>query len=390
MRNVVVAGVGMTPFRRAPGWGIRSMAIEASEEAVKDAGIDPGSVEKIYFGNAAAPTVTQQDMIRGQVAFRQSDFAQFPVINVENACASGSSAFHLGYQAVAGGMSEVVLVVGAEQLTNEVKERSFRALRGATDIYEIGESGPDEDWTSSMLMKFYAEEGQEFLDRTEATVEDLARVAVKNRHHASMNPLAQFRREQTIEEVLSARVIADPLTLPMCSPMTDGGAAAILCSEEYARDRLSGPMLLVRGSELRGGQVGSCVEDAAGRVFERSGVDPADLDLVELHDAAAPAELIQYGQIGLCAPGDEYTMIRSGATALGGRIPVNTSGGLMSRGHAIGATGIAQLYELATQLRGRAGARQVPGARLALAMNTGGWMSGDYAVAVATVLEYVG
>jgi acetyl-CoA acyltransferase len=179
------------------------------------------------------------------------------------------------------------------------------------------------------------------------------------------------------------------LTLPMCSPMTDGGAAAVLCSEEYARERFSGPVLRVRACELRGGRYGSAVQDAAGAAFERSGLGPQDIGVIELHDAAAPAELIQYGQVGLCAKGDEYELIRSGATSLGGRIPVNTSGGLMSRGHALGATGIAQLHEVSQQLRGRAGSRQVPDVRIAMAVNTGGWVAGDYAVAVATILEQV-
>lgn len=389
MRNVVIAGAGMTPFGRHPGLGIRAMASAASQEALKDAGLAASAIEKVYFGNAVAATVTEQDMIRGQVALRRSELARLPLINIENACASGSSALHLAFQTIAGGMAEVVLAVGAEQLTHEDKTRSFRALRGSTDIYEIGEAAPDENWTKSILMDFYAQEARNFLQRTSATTEDLARVAVKNRHHASLNPLAQFEAEQTIEQVLSARMIADPLTLPMCSPMTDGGAAVVLCSEEYARENVSGPLVRILGCELRGGLVDGPVDEASAAVFESSGVGVHDVQVIELHDAAAPAELIQYGEIGLCAKGEEHTLIRGGHTALGGRSPVNTSGGLMSRGHALGATGIAQLYELCTQLRGRAGDRQVADAVRGLAVNTGGWMAGSYAVAVATVLEAV-
>ncbi|HVV08253.1 thiolase family protein [Amycolatopsis sp.] len=387
MRNVVIAGVGMTPFGRSPGVGIRAMATAASAEALKDAGVPADRVGKIFFGNAVAPTVTQQDMIKGQVAFRGSELAGLPVINIENACASGSSAVHLGVQAIAGGHEEIVLAVGAEQLTHEDKVRSFKALRGSTDIYEIGEAPQDQDWTKSILMDFYAAEAASFLDRTDATTEDLARVAVKNRRHASLNPLAQFRAPQTVEQVLASRMIAPPLTLSMCSPMTDGAAAVVLCTEEYARANGIGALLRVLGCELKGGRDVLPVTEVTAAVTEAAGVGVPEAHLIELHDAAAPAELLQYGEIGLCPAGEETRLIRGGDTGLGGRIPVNTSGGLMSRGHALGATGIAQIVEVATQLRGRAGDRQVEGAGLGLAVNTGGWMGGGYAVAVATILE---
>ncbi|GAA3523066.1 thiolase family protein [Amycolatopsis ultiminotia] len=387
MRNVVIAGVGMTPFARRPGTGIRALANAASAEALKDAGVSADDVEIVYFGNAVAGTVTGQDMIRGQVAFRHSDLAGHPVINVENACASGSSAFHLAVHAVSGGQYDVALAVGAEQLTHADKTRPFRALRGSTDVFEIGEAGEDEDWTRSILMEFYAQEARAFLTRSDATVEDFARVAVKNRMHARLNPLAQFSAEQTIEEVLRSRMVVDPLTLPMCSPTTDGSAAVVVCSEQYARDRSIGSLLRVRGCELKGGKDTLPVTEATAAVYRSAGIGVDEADVIELHDAAAPAELIQYAEIGLCAEGEEAGLIRDGSTAIGGRIPVNTSGGLMSRGHALGATGIAQLAELAVQLRGRAGERQVENARVGLAVNTGGWMGGGYAVAVGTVLE---
>lgn len=387
MKNVVIAGAGMTPFARRPGVGIRSLATTATTEALKDAGVAADDVETIYFGNAVAGTVTGQDMIRGQVAFRGSELAGHPVVNVENACASGSSAFHLAAHAVAGGQFEVALAVGAEQLTHSDKTRPFKALRGSTDVYEIGEAGPDEDWSRSILMEYYAQEARAFLERNNASREDFARVAVKNRRHASMNPLAQFRTIQTLEHVLGSRIVVDPLTLPMCSPTTDGAAAVVVCSEDYARDKGLDAPLRVRGCELKGGKDTAPVSEVTESLTRSAGLGVEDVHLIELHDAAAPAELIQYGEIGLCPEGEEHLLIRSGETELGGRIPVNTSGGLISRGHALGATGIAQLVELATQLRGRAGERQVDNARLAMAVNTGGWMGGDYAVAVGTILE---
>ncbi|WP_181779193.1 thiolase family protein [Pseudonocardia pini] len=389
MRDVVIAGTGMTPFRRAPGTGLRALATAASDEALKDAGVTADVVERVYFGNAVAATVTQQDMIKGQVAFRRSDLAGLPMINVENACASGSSALQMAVETVSAGHAEVVLAVGAEQLTSPDKVRSFKALRGSTDITEIGEAGPDEDWTKSILMDFYSDEARQFLERNGADVEDFALVAVKNRRHAELNPLAQFTTPQTVEDVLNARVIVPPLTLPMCSPLSDGAAAALVCSAEYARTRLAdAEVLAVRGCAMRGGRADPPVTEATRAVYEIAGVGVDEMGLIELHDAAAPAELIQYGEIGLCAPGEEHLLIRRGDTALGGRTPVNTSGGLISRGHALGATGLAQIAELATQLRGRAGSRQVGGTpRLGLAVNNGGWMGGGYAVTVATVLE---
>jgi acetyl-CoA acyltransferase len=386
--GVVIAGVGMTPFTRSPGRGIRSLATTAAFEALADAGIEPGEVEKIYFGNAAAGVVTQQEMVRGQVAFRRGPLTGIPLVNVENACASGGTALNLAFESVASGRTEVALVVGVEQLTHEEKFRTFAALRGSTDIEEIGEAPHGELAANSILMDFYAEEAANYLAESDATEEDLARVAVKNRQNAAHNPLAQYRGPQTIEAVLGGRAIVPPLTLAMCSPVTDGGAALVVCSPERA-ERAGSHAVQVLASEIRAGsERGSApVADAAGAAYEAAGLGAHDLDVIELHDAAAPAELIQYAEIGLCDPGDGHHLLRRGETELAGRIPVNPSGGLLSRGHPLGATGCAQIAELCAQLRGRAGGRQVPNARTALAVNAGGWIGGSYATAVATLLQ---
>jgi acetyl-CoA acyltransferase len=213
MNRVMIAGVGMTPFGKSPGRGIRDLARTASAEALADAGVDAAAVQKVFFGNAVAGVVSHQEMIRSEVAFRDDELAGTPMINVENACASGSSALQLGWEAVGGGRTECVLVVGAEQLTHEDKNRTFAALRGSTDIEEIGPPERDHRATHSILMDFYAEEAQGYLDRYDATAEDFARVAVKNRTHGSHNPLAQYGVPQTVEEVLGSRVIVPPLTL---------------------------------------------------------------------------------------------------------------------------------------------------------------------------------
>ena len=383
--DVFIAGVGMTPFRRTPGRGVRALAVAAIDEALADAGLAPDDVQRVFVGNAAAGTVSQQDMIRGQVALRNTGLAGLPLVNVENACASGSSALNLAFEAVAAGRCDVAVAVGAEQLTHEDKSRTFLALRGSTDIDEIGEADASTAGSNSILMDFYAEEARSYLERTGATARDLALVAVKNRRHGGLNPLAQYGTPQTVEEVLASRMIVDPLTLAMCSPTTDGAAAVVVVSADRAKD-IGGPRLRILASEIAGGRVDSPVEEAAAAAYGTASVGPDDLDLVELHDAAAPAELIQYGEIGLCAPDQAHQILRRGETDLGGRIPVNTSGGLMSRGHPLGATGIAQIAEVCAQLRGRGGARQVQGARVGMAVNGGGWLGGQYAVSVATII----
>ena len=386
MRKVAIVGAGMSQFGKQIGRGLRSLSLDASDGAMKSSGLDYQDVQRVYFGNAIAGTVVQQDMIKSQVVFRNHPVAGVPMMNVENACASGGSAFLLAVEAVASGCVDVALAVGTEQMHHLDRSRSFNALRGSTDIDDIGEVEPGTISANSILMDFYAGVAQSYLDRYGASAEDFARVAVKNRMHASHNPLAYLRTPQTIEEVLGARMIVPPLTLPMCSPVTDGSAAIVVCSLEKAKT-LDVPAILVRACKNASGAGGHPVDLAAREAYEYSGLGAQDLDVLELHDAAAPAELMQYHEIGLCPEGEGARLLRDGDTQLGGRHPVNTSGGLLSRGHPLGATGCAQIYELVTQLRGEAGARQVDGARLAMAINGGGWLDGSYALAIATILE---
>jgi acetyl-CoA acetyltransferase len=386
MNRVMVAGVGMTHFGKHLGVGVRSLAVEAIEEALGDAKANPADVSRVYFGNAVAGIVTQQEMIRGQVALRHHALADAAIINIENACASGGSALSLGFEAIASGAAEAVMVVGAEQLNHVDKSRPFNALRGSTDIGDIGEVEAGSISTNSLLMDFYAAVAQRFLDDHGATPEDFARVAVKNRAHAVHNPKAHLRGVQSVEDVVNARMIVAPLTLPMCSPTTDGGAAILLCSESYAR-RCGADVVELVTSQIGSGARGEPVAAAARKAMERAGMGIGEFDVFELHDAAAPAELLQYAEIGLCAPGEGHYLVRAGDTSVGGKHPVNPSGGLLSRGHPLGATGCAQVVELVTQLRGRANGRQVEGARAALAINGGGWLDGSYALAVATILR---
>ena len=376
----------MTPFGKQMGRGVRSLALAAIEEAVADSGLPMDRIERVYFGNAIAGIVSQQEMIRGQVALRHHPLGHLPLINVENACASGGSAFAMACEAVASGCVDFALAVGAEQMNHVDKSRPFNALRGSTDIGEIGEVEPGTMSANSLLMDFYAGVAQAYLDDHGALAEDFARVAVKNRMHASHNPLAHLRKQQTIEEVMAGRMIVSPLTLAMCSPTTDGAAAILVCSEKVATT-IARPKIMIRACQIASGAAGRPVGDATAKAYAVASVGPQDFDVIELHDAAAPAELMQYHEIGLCDKGDGFKLIRDGSTALGGRIPINTSGGLLSRGHPLGATGCAQIVELVMQLRGEAGTRQVEGGRIAMSVNGGGWLDGAYALAVATILE---
>ncbi|MEV7085378.1 thiolase family protein [Streptomyces sp. NPDC093085] len=395
MDEVRIAGVGMTRFGRELRRGERAMAAAVTGRALADAGVPASAVQRVFAANAAAGLVSGQEMIRGQVALRGTPLAGVPLVNVENACASGSSAVLLAYEAILAGRCEVAVAVGVEKMSHEDKARTFDALRGATDVAADARGTDTGPAKNSVFVEVYAREARRYLDTYGgtfgATVEDFAAVAVKNRFHASLNPLAQYRKPQTVAEVLAGRTVVDPLTLPMCSPTTDGAAAVVLCSAAYARRHSTG-RCGIRAARLAagGGQEARPVAAAAGAAFEDAGLGPGDLDLVEVHDAAAPAEVAQYAEIGLCPPGEGHLLVREGVTALGGRTPVNTDGGLMSRGHPIGATGCAQLVELYDQLLGRAGERQVARARVGLAVNAGGWLAGSYAAAVATILVKAG
>ncbi len=401
--RVYVMGVGMTPFGRQPDETVRSLATRATDTALRDAGLTTDDIELVVFANAAQGVLTGQEMIRGQAAFHGYGFNGVAILNVENACASASTAFQVAANAVASGAVDVALAVGSEVLTHEDKSRTMATFSCAVDLEAM--SGMREQVERSLLhrvpgvdgsqqsalMDLYAETARRFLERGGATIRDAAQVAVKNRAHAALNPLAQFHALTTVEQVLTSRMIADPLTLFMCAPVADGAAAAVLCSAERARSMGSEATAEVLASVLRSGGVGDIethgvAHRAAMAAYESAGVCPADLDLVELHDAAAPAELLAYEQLGLCARGEASSLVASGETRLGGRRPVNASGGLLSRGHPIGATGLAQIVELTNQLRGRCGARQVEGARLGLAQNSGGHIDGEEAAAVVTIL----
>jgi acetyl-CoA acyltransferase len=411
MSEALIVGAAMTRFGKFPDCTIRSLAEEAVSEALRDAGIGADAVQMVFFSNATAGILHGQEMIRGQVALRHTGLLGVPIVNVENACASASTAFHLACMAVRSGSVDVALAVGSEKLTHEDKQRSFAAIGTAVDMLQLrelrelvraphpvaaGSPAPVQAEAAggnrSFFMDIYASMSRAYMERSGATARDLAEVAVKSHRNAALNPKAQFRTEVSVEEVLASREISAPLTLLMCSPIGDGAAAVVVCSEEYARRLGAAAPLRVRacdlvsGTDRSAGQPGA-VERAAQLAYEHAGLGPEDLDVVEVHDAAAPAELMCYEELGLCPPGEGPRLLASGDTALGGRLPVNPSGGLLSKGHPIGATGCGQLVELIDQLRGRCGPRQVEGARVALAENGGGFLGTDAAAMVVTILS---
>ena len=389
MRKVVIGGVGMTPFGKFLERNLKSLAEEAVSLALKDARVSVNDVDRVFFGNAAAGVVTGQEMIRAQSSLRNTGLDGKPMFNIENACASGSSALNLAWLSVASGQAETALVVGVEKLSHEDKAISFGAFAKAVDLEEPLPEGVTTG-TGSLFMDLYAAKARKWMEKTGADASDFARVVVKSRRAGSLNPLAQFRKETSVEEVLASRMVSDPLTLFMCSSIGDGGAAVFICSEDYAARRDIRPVFIRASSIVSAKADGSgelVAVRAANAAYEEAGIGPSDVHVVELHDASAPAELIHYENLGLCAAGDAPKLIRSGDTDIGGRVSVNPSGGLLSRGHPVGATGVAQIVELTQQLRGTAGARQRKGAKVALAENNGGQLAGDSAVALVTILS---
>lgn len=387
--QVAVIGVGVTPFGKFLDHSVREMSQHAVRLALADAGLEASAIDRVYFGNAASGLITGQEMIRGQAALRFTGLAGKPIFNVENACSSGSSAFLLAWEAILAGRADIALVVGAEKLTHADKSVSFGAFGKGVDLEEelpkhIG-SG-----SGTIFMDIYAEKTRRYMEKTGATAEDFAQIVVKSRRAASHNPNAQFRAPTSVEEVLASRMISDPLTLPMCSGLGDGAAALVLCAKRVLA-RIGAPKpVWVAGSTMVSGLADAdqpnCAMRVSDAIYEQTGIGPADVHVAEVHDASAPAELIHYENLRLCPEGGGAELLRSGDTDINGRISVNPSGGLLSRGHPVGATGVAQLVELVYQLRGAATGRQREGARVGLAENNGGQLGPDAAAAVATIL----
>ncbi len=416
MVEVYLIGIGMTKFAKHLDRSIKSLTGEALDGALQDAALEAEAIEAAWFSNSSWGYFSGQHAIRGQVALRERGIEQIPITNVENACASASTALNNACTAVTAGVYDCVLAIGAEKMYHEDREKMFRAFYMGVDVEKTeeqialfqslgdgldlaeeqlaqgGEAGKDK----SVFMDAYAGMARFHMAKYGSTPRQLAVIAAKNHFHSSMNPLAQYQKDMTVDEVLASRVVAFPLTVPMCAPVGDGAAAAVVCSKKFLQKHPAARAVRIRASILGSGSSRAKDDEdqdigrrLSKKAYEASGVDPHDIDVAEVHDATAFGELHQYEALCFCPPGQGGIFAESGATKLGGKLPVNTSGGLESRGHPIGASGLGQIFELVTQLRGEAGRRQVEGARLALAENGGGIIGFEEAAMAIHILEKV-
>lgn len=387
-REAYIVGVGMTPFGKFPEKTIGDLARESSWLALDDAGVDPRRVQAIFCGNAVEGLLSGQEDVRGQVVMREVGLAGKPIVNTPNACASSSTALREAWLTVASGLYDLVLAVGFEKLYINDTARSIRALASCTDVAVEGNLGV-------FFPGLYAMEARRYMHETGATREHFAKVSVKNHRNGFYNPKAQIRQLVTVEEVLASRIVADPITLYMCSPLGDGGAAAVVCSAEVARTLRTDPIHIAAIGMASGGYQELTIDEAkptstmmaAAEAYEIAGIGPEGIDLLELHGAFSPAELKFFEELGFAGPGEAVKCLVDGETEITGRIPVNASGGLESKGHPVGATGLAMVYEIVNQLWGRAGPRQVRDPKVGLVHNGGGVIGGDNAVMCVHILE---
>ncbi|WP_428246145.1 thiolase family protein [Ferrovibrio sp.] len=410
MSDIYIVGIGMTPFGKFLDQSMKDLTRGAVSAALQDAGLAKEDVQAAYFANASQAAIDGQYMIGGQVALRDMGIGGIPVVNVENACASASTALHNACLHLKAGAADVVLAVGAEKMYDADKTKSFNVFNGAWDVHnvptltkallELGdgiEPPPERQAQANMrsvFMDVYASLARFHMKTFGSTERQIAAVAAKNHNHSMLNPFSQYRNGMSIEDVLASRMISWPLTLPMCAPISDGAAAAILVREDmldrFDRSRAVkiDACVLATGSDRKAEEVEKHVcHIAAKKAYEIAGVGPKDMSVAEVHDASAFAEVLQAENLGFCEFGQGGWIAERGETSLGGRIPINPSGGLESKGHPIGATGLGQIHELVTQLRHEAGDRQVEKARFAIAENGGGFHGFEEAVACITILS---
>ena len=362
MTDAYVVGVDMIKFGRFPEKTVPQIGAEAALLALDDCGLAIQDMEALYCGN-----LMQASGMVGQRILQEIGQTGVPVVNVSNACATGATAFREAWASVKAGLYDIVLAVGVEQMG--------KGLLGGTGG---GKGIPKEGlFGSGTMPAVFAEAGMEHARKYGTTFEQFAKVSVKNHHHSTMNPKAMYQIETPLDTVMNAEMISYPNTKLMCSVNVDGSAAAVIATERKAKELgLMDRAVKVRASVLTSDRwqerdlvmpdVNTCTREASAKAYEMAGVGPEDIDLVELHDCFATAEILHYENLGLCGDGEAGRMIDDGEVALGGRVPVNVSGGLLSKGHPLGATGIANIYEVSTHLRGEAGKRQVDGARIGL------------------------
>jgi acetyl-CoA acetyltransferase len=375
----------MTRFGKFPDRSLQDLAYEPVWNAIRESDIDPHDIDVAFVGNAYAGLITGQESIRGQVVLREVGIGGIPIVNVENACASGSTAFYLARMAVASGQAKLALALGVEKVFCGDTEKSLKALSTSTDLDTEGRMGMFFPGIYSMRVRAH-------MEKYGLTREQLAKVAVKNHDHGALNPYAQYRNRVTVEEVLNSRMIADPITLFMTCPLGDGGAAVLIGTKEMALRMGKRPVKIgstVLGSfGFAGKDEPSIVARVSRRAYQEAGVTPQDIQVAEVHDAAAPIELYLYEELGFCGSGESGRLIDDRETWFSGKLPVNTSGGLTAKGHPAGATGLAQVAEIVWQMRGEAGDRQInPAPNISLVENGGGNVAGETAVVAVHILK---
>ena len=411
MTDVFIAGIGMTSLGKFVDKSVKQLTSTAVSLALDDANAAIGDIQAAWFSNTRQGLLEGQNGIRGQCALRPMGFAGIPITNIENACASGSSALLQAVAHIRAQMCDIALVVGAEKMFfPEKRDAMFRAFLGGTDIHRLDEfqsmvskqaldqipqefRGVDTG-QRSFFMDSYAAQARLHMQRFGTTQKQFAIAAAKNHWHSTMNPAAQYQNEYTVDEVLNGRLISWPFTLPMCAPISDGGAAAVVCSKKGLAKLNAKRAVKIKGIHLASGMhrapddfehhIGRMAASAA---YEEAGIEPSDISVAEVHDATAYSEIQQIENLMLCPLGEGGQFTEQGETKLGGKVPVNPSGGLVSKGHPVGATGIMQIHELMTQLRGEAGKRQVENCTIAVAENGGGFYETEEAATVVTVLE---
>lgn len=405
--DIYVAGVGMTLFGRHFDKAVWQLAKEAIDLALADAGATMDQIEQAFYGTGTQGALQHQFAVPGEVVFNRFGLGGIPVYNIENACATGTSAFQLASQAIRAGDCDIALAVGAEKMNIEDKSRAIAMFDGGWDVSRAEENaalllalgegvevpeGSESDRPYSRFMAIYAAMCRYWMKNFGTTQRQIAAIAAKNHMHSVHNIYAQYRKPFTIEEVLASAPITYPLTIAMCSPVSDGAAAVLVCNEKG--------LARLNGSRSRAMRVAATAittatdrqadefdraacRRAANLAYERAGLGPDDVSVVEVHDATAMGEIMAVEYLGLTPMGGAGLAAERGELSIGGRVPVNPSGGLECKGHPIGATGLGQIHELVTQLRGEAGVRQVDGAKVALQENGGG--SVGYEEAVVTV-----
>jgi len=361
MTDVYIKGIDMIKFGRFPAENVSQLGAKAALMALDDAGLSIKDIQALYCGN-----LQQANGMVGQRILGEIGQTGISVVNCANACATGATAFREAWLSIKAGVFDIVLAVGVEQMG-----------KGLLGTERIGSGIPKEGLLGSNTMPaIFAEAGMEHSRKYGTTFKQFAKVSVKNHYHSTMNPKAMYRIETPLEEVMNSEMIAYPNTKLMCSANVDGAAAVVLVSEKKVREMGPGRSVRVKASVLTSDpftdrnqvmpDINLLSRNAVKQAYETSGIEPRDIDLVELHDCFATAEILHYENLGLCGEGEGGRMIDEGEVALGGRIPVNVSGGLLSKGHPLGATGIANICEVSAHLRGEADRRQVIGARVGL------------------------